>query len=139
MISKTFLIACAAALLSAAPSICSADDAVSTNAPAATEMKTNDTASAQSAPVTKAEAKKKKAVKKKKAEATQASKTPAGTNAPAMKPAKNAPALGPITGPASPLSADKQKRLAEILAQYRADKITPQEYHAERAKILAEP
>jgi hypothetical protein len=137
MILKTFLIACAAAFLSAAPSICLADDAASTNATATSEMKTNGTAAAQSAPAAKAE--KKKKADKKKAAATQAATSKASTNAPAMKPAKQPAALQPISGPASPLSADKQKRLADILAQYRADKITPQEYHAQRAKILAEP
>jgi hypothetical protein len=33
----------------------------------------------------------------------------------------------------------KAQRLADLLAAYRADKITPLEYHTERAKILAEP
>ncbi|MCX7723582.1 MAG: hypothetical protein N2379_11095 [Verrucomicrobiae bacterium] len=38
-----------------------------------------------------------------------------------------------------PLSAEKQRRLAELLAKYKADLITPEEYHRERARILAEP
>jgi hypothetical protein len=37
------------------------------------------------------------------------------------------------------LLKDKEKRLADLLEQYRADKITPHEYHQQRAKILAEP
>lgn len=45
----------------------------------------------------------------------------------------------PLTGPESPLSMDKQQRLAELLRKYRADEITPEQYHAERARILGEP
>jgi hypothetical protein len=33
----------------------------------------------------------------------------------------------------------KQQRLNDLLDQYKADKMTPAEYHAARAKILAEP
>jgi hypothetical protein len=33
----------------------------------------------------------------------------------------------------------KQQRLMDLLEQYKADKLTPAEYHAERAKIIAEP
>jgi hypothetical protein len=33
----------------------------------------------------------------------------------------------------------KEQRLGVLLQQYKADQITPQEYHAQRAKILAEP
>jgi len=41
--------------------------------------------------------------------------------------------------PASTISGEKQQRLDELLRKYRADQIAPEEYHAERAKILAEP
>jgi hypothetical protein len=47
--------------------------------------------------------------------------------------------LPPLTGPPSTLSAAKQQRLEQLLQLYRADQITPQEYHEQRAKILAEP
>jgi hypothetical protein len=63
----------------------------------------------------------------------------------AEKPAKKstkvtgAQAFPPIQGPASTVPADKQARLAELLQKYRADQVTPEEYHAQRAKILAEP
>jgi hypothetical protein len=63
----------------------------------------------------------------------------------AEKPAKkstkvtNAPAFPPIQGPASSVSTDKQSRLDELLRKYRADQVTPEEYHVQRAKILAEP
>jgi DNA polymerase-3 subunit gamma/tau len=45
----------------------------------------------------------------------------------------------PIDVPASPFSAAKQAKLADLLARYRADTITSQEYHAQRAAIIAEP
>ncbi len=40
--------------------------------------------------------------------------------------------------PASPLPMSKEARLAALLQRYKADLISPQEYHEERAKILAE-
>jgi hypothetical protein len=40
--------------------------------------------------------------------------------------------------PPSGLPASKEQRLNELLERYKADKITPSEYHQERAKILAE-
>jgi hypothetical protein len=56
---------------------------------------------------------------------------------PAVNPAP-APAMS-VQPPALPISADKQQRLEALLQKYRADQITPEQYHAERAKILAEP
>jgi hypothetical protein len=64
--------------------------------------------------------------------------------------AKSKPAPAPTTsvGPvnAAPVAVDqtagpktKQQRLADLDEQYKADKITPAEYHNQRAKILAEP
>jgi hypothetical protein len=63
-------------------------------------------------------------------------------------PAKPAPAAStagtkpsaypPLTPPELPISASKQERLQELLKQYKADQITPAEYHAQRAKIIAE-
>jgi hypothetical protein len=47
--------------------------------------------------------------------------------------------FAPLQGPASGLSAAKDQRLADLLHQYKADLVTPEEYHAQRAKILAEP
>jgi hypothetical protein len=41
--------------------------------------------------------------------------------------------------PASPLSGSKQERLAALLQLYKADTITPQQYHTQRAAIIAEP
>jgi hypothetical protein len=52
-----------------------------------------------------------------------------------------------VTTPAPPaespaalgISADKEQRLYQLLQDYKADKITPYEYHTQRAKILAGP
>jgi hypothetical protein len=44
-----------------------------------------------------------------------------------------------IQAPPLPINADKQGRLNELLRKYRADEISPEQYHVERAKILAEP
>ena len=45
----------------------------------------------------------------------------------------------PLPGPPPAVAADKEQRLQELLRKYRADQITPEEYHQQRAKILAEP
>ena len=45
----------------------------------------------------------------------------------------------PLHGPPSPLSPEKQQRLAELLRRYKADQLTPEQYQTERAKIRAEP
>jgi hypothetical protein len=58
---------------------------------------------------------------------------------PYRKGALTPPGFKPLESPPSPLSAGKEARLAELLEQYKADKITPEEYHAKRAAILAEP
>jgi hypothetical protein len=57
-------------------------------------------------------------------------------NQPPTPPSFNLPAL---QGPATGLSSAKEQKLNELLNQYRADQITPQQYHEQRAKILAEP
>ena len=53
--------------------------------------------------------------------------------------AKAALAFTPIEPPPSPISSAKEARLAELLRKYKADEITPQQYHEQRAKILSEP
>jgi hypothetical protein len=55
------------------------------------------------------------------------------------KKASFAPVYAPLQGPAPPVSADKEQRLHALLLQYQADQLTPQQYHEQRAKILAEP
>lgn len=58
------------------------------------------------------------------------------------KKVKTAAATAPATvleAPALPISADKHQRLQELLRKYQADQITPEQYHLQRAKVLAEP
>ncbi len=43
----------------------------------------------------------------------------------------------PLEAPPLPISAEKQQRLAGLLQKYQADQVSPEEYHAERAKILS--
>ena len=58
---------------------------------------------------------------------------------PAVVPAPTVKAA-PVTlvAPASPIPASKEARLAALLQQYKTDQISPQQYHEQRAKILAE-
>ncbi len=63
-------------------------------------------------------------------------------SAPSLSPSPAPIVAVPLTAnmetPASPLSGSKQDRLAELLRRYKIDEITPQEYHLQRAKIIAE-
>lgn len=52
---------------------------------------------------------------------------------------KGAPEFPPMQPPPPAVSADKEQRLQELLSKYKADQITPEQYHEQRAKILAEP
>jgi hypothetical protein len=62
------------------------------------------------------------------------------TTAPAMSTAMPpSMTLPPLSGPPSSLSAVKEQKLNALLEQYRADQLTPQQYHEQRAKILSEP
>ena len=45
--------------------------------------------------------------------------------------------LQPLQPPPAPVSAQQQEALQSLLQRYEADQITPDEYQAERAKILA--
>jgi hypothetical protein len=45
----------------------------------------------------------------------------------------------PLQPPPPAISAAKRQRLDDLLARYKADQITPEQYHEQRAKILAEP
>jgi hypothetical protein len=54
--------------------------------------------------------------------------------------ARTAAEMGtPIVAPALPISMTKEQKLAELLSQYKADRISPEQYHEQRAAILAEP
>lgn len=64
--------------------------------------------------------------------------TPAAAQEPQAKKGKVViPVFPAIEAPPSPVSPAKQQQLADLLNKYRADQITPEVYHAERAKILA--
>jgi hypothetical protein len=57
----------------------------------------------------------------------------------ASKPPKQprgTPVFQPIAGPDLPISSDKQQQLSELLQKYKADELSPEQYHAARAKIL---
>jgi outer membrane protein TolC len=66
---------------------------------------------------------------------------------PIAPPPIDSPPQQTITRPAAPLveprpvspTSSKEQRLAELLRKYKADEIGSEEYHIERAKILAEP
>lgn len=64
---------------------------------------------------------------------------------PARPPVKEIPAASVTASTAQPAPEPeagpktKQERLSALLLLYRADKLTPQEYHEQRAKLLAEP
>lgn len=47
--------------------------------------------------------------------------------------------MKPIAAPPLPISASKEDRLNALLQKYKMDQITPEEYHQQRAAILAEP
>jgi len=45
----------------------------------------------------------------------------------------------PLQAPPTGLSSNQEQQLASLLQKYKADDITPEQYQAERAKILAGP
>jgi hypothetical protein len=47
--------------------------------------------------------------------------------------------LKPIEAPLLPVTATQQAQLQALLAKYKANQITPEEYHRQRAEILAQP
>jgi hypothetical protein len=47
--------------------------------------------------------------------------------------------MKPIVAPALPIAASKEEQLQALLIKYKADQISPEEYHTQRAAILAEP
>ena len=70
-------------------------------------------------------------------ESTLAAQAPQAIS-PAPKPA-SIPAHAPTVEPQPSGPKTKQQRLMELLQLYRADKVTPHEYHDKRAKIISEP
>jgi hypothetical protein len=67
----------------------------------------------------------------------QAASAPAASSA-VTGAASSGKAASPRTAPEAAGSKRKQERLSELLEAYRQDKITPQEYHLQRARILHE-
>ena len=47
--------------------------------------------------------------------------------------------MKPIAAPALPIADSKEQKLQALLAKYKADQLTPEEYHQQRAEILAAP
>jgi hypothetical protein len=63
-----------------------------------------------------------------------------GTNEPPATPMPPSPPPvpeQPVTAPSLPISESQQQQLQALLQQYVANQITPAQYQAERAKILA--
>ena len=71
--------------------------------------------------------------------APQKTAKPAKKSKPAAATVEAAASLAPLEGPPSSLPARKEQLLHALLEQYKADKISAEEYHEQRAKILAEP
>jgi hypothetical protein len=55
--------------------------------------------------------------------------------------AKKSPGTAEIAPPttSAKVATTKDEKLAELLRKYKADELSPREYHEQRAKILAEP
>ena len=62
----------------------------------------------------------------------------AGPAAAAWYPGKET-GLPPLVAPASPLTASQESKLQALLAKYKADQITSEQYQQQRAAILAVP
>jgi hypothetical protein len=91
-------------------------------------------AKAEAAAKKKAEAKaRKEAEAKAKAEKAKPAQPTAKTQA-----EKKKPTVQPLEAPPLPISAEQEQRLQELLQKYKADQITPEQYQAQRAKILGE-
>ena len=58
----------------------------------------------------------------------------ATTTAPVVKTSSE---FAPIIAPALPLSGVQQQKLLDLLAKYKADQISPEEYHHQRAAIIS--
>ena len=62
---------------------------------------------------------------------------PPKTQAPVTPPVvKSTSEFAPMVAPALPIGESKQQKLQELLAKYKADQITPEEYHRQRAAII---
>lgn len=111
-----------------------------TNAPA-TNAVSGENARARA----KAEKAAKEHAQKEKQKAKQAAAPAQPAAVPQPAPATGKAATGEDLGlkqmpaPALPISASKESRLQALLQKYMTDQLTPEEYHQQRAAILAEP
>jgi hypothetical protein len=116
------------------------------NAAVLAKEKENAKAEAKAEAQKAAQAKKDAALaEKKRADAEAAAQSEANAKAAQAAKAQKAAAkagdlgLNPIEAPPLPISAAKQDQLQALLAKYKADQISPEEYQKQRAEILAEP
>lgn len=65
--------------------------------------------------------------------ASSSTRTAPVTSQPTMKTSAE---FAPVVAPALPIGAGKQQKLVDLLAKYKADQISPEEYHRQRAAIL---
>ena len=121
---------------------------VATPAPATATAAAPAAAPATTEPVvvqpgdTEAQARARAALNEKMAEIGTPAPAPVPTAASATAsrvPAATAPGFKPITAPALPINMTKAGKLEWLLSQYKADQITPEQYHKQRTEILAEP
>ncbi len=101
------------------------DDAAIARARAAVRQETHDPAAPPPAPTVRGPGK-----------APRSGATVAFPEAPAPS---VAPSIRSPEAPPSPVPATKELELAELLRKYRADEISPEDYHKQRAAILARP
>jgi len=110
---------------------------------AAAEVKAQKEAAKREAARVEAE---KAAAKKQAAEKAKAERAAAKAKAAAPAPVQAAKVdagseigLKPVAAPESPIGASKEARLQALLTKYQADQLSPEDYHKQRAAILAEP
>lgn len=97
---------------------------------------TNNSNSAKSQPAAKAQKEKKD--KKQKIAATGTNAVP-GTVAADVNYVGKDLGMKPVAAPPAPVAASKIEKLQELLAKYRADQISPEEYQQQRKAIMAQP
>ena len=119
---------------------------VATPTPATATAAAPATAPATTEPVvvqpgdTEAQARARAALNEKMAEIGTPAPAPAAASTTASRvPAATAPGFKPITAPALPINMTKAGKLDWLLSQYKADQITPEQYHKQRAEILGQP
>jgi hypothetical protein len=138
----------AAARIALAKQLFEASAAPATNAQAAKVVSSQETTAPAKATAAKAKPQTVQAKAKQEKPEKPANAAPAGPTAAAPKPASTTAnptypggdlGLKQIPPPPLPISASKADRLAALLDKYKADQISPEEYHQQRAAILAEP